>query len=97
MRISDWSSDVCSSDLAVGELIGAHRQIGLARRGGRIAVSGLEIGRQPLKRFHIAAVVSLLRVVPLGNAFKPGEEDMWNRFIAMNVHGETDEIRSAQV
>src|SRR3546814_3905176 len=24
MRISDWSSDVCSSDLNVGHLVGAH-------------------------------------------------------------------------
>src|SRR3546814_11423858 len=32
MRISDWSSDVCSSDLLADRLL--HRQIGLARARG---------------------------------------------------------------
>src|SRR3546814_473980 len=39
MRISDWSSDVCSSDLLDGQLGGAEQQIALDRlaRGERIA------------------------------------------------------------
>src|SRR3546814_5232859 len=46
MRISDWSSDVCSSDLAVGEA-GRHPHPGLpVRRGDRaVAFPALRIGR----------------------------------------------------
>src|SRR3546814_13958712 len=36
MRISDWSSDVCSSDLAAG----LRRRRGLQRRGGRAVRAG---------------------------------------------------------
>src|SRR3546814_74919 len=53
MRISDWSSDVCSSDLAVG-IGGGHRRIGQV--AGRVAVAGLAdvsqqlaVARAPLK------------------------------------------------
>src|SRR3546814_4642590 len=35
MRISDWSSDVCSSDLDVGRVqVGHHEQVGAALEGG---------------------------------------------------------------
>src|SRR3546814_5532361 len=52
MRISDWSSDVCSSDL--------DRDIGgigcaTARAGG---AHGFEIGDLPLQRDHIRVTVS---------------------------------------
>src|SRR3546814_5165402 len=41
MRISDWSSDVCSSDLANGA-IDADLKIGEAARGGKGAVDALD-------------------------------------------------------
>src|SRR3546814_2756402 len=34
MRISDWSSDVCSSDLATPDADGRARELGRDRRGG---------------------------------------------------------------
>src|SRR3546814_5574703 len=34
MRISDWSSDVCSSDLPVSEAVFLHRPLCLAQIGG---------------------------------------------------------------
>src|SRR3546814_17751362 len=37
MRISDWSSDVCSSDLTVTTLAGVHKEL---RRYDRAAVDG---------------------------------------------------------
>src|SRR3546814_9158832 len=40
MRISDWSSDVCSSDLAGGGLGRAHALL-LASRGAKIVVNDL--------------------------------------------------------
>src|SRR3546814_8109196 len=55
MRISDWSSDVCSSDLAT-DFRGDFRGMGLERempgleeahhRGGDVAPEGLGAGRQ---------------------------------------------------
>src|SRR3546814_1222478 len=43
MRISDWSSDVCSSDLLVREACRAFPDrvvLGIDARGGRVAVEG---------------------------------------------------------
>src|SRR3546814_14915885 len=37
MRISDWSSDVCSSDLVAGQLVGRHPGQGLAFVAARCA------------------------------------------------------------
>src|SRR3546814_6527024 len=51
MRISDWSSDVCSSDLLIGQA-GAPREIlvvGLARLD---RVRDIEEGRQELERLE---------------------------------------------
>src|SRR3546814_16932433 len=58
MRISDWSSDVCSSDLKCGEQRRrAHRPVGappLARPAGRLA-SRFEAGRAgPARRDQAA-------------------------------------------
>src|SRR3546814_12240387 len=56
MRISDWSSDVCSSDLADARLGTAHA--GAARRGHRATACALE--RQPRKaRAHVQARATL--------------------------------------
>src|SRR3546814_2117497 len=51
MRISDWSSDVCSSDLADLRSVERHRRIGKARIAEAIAerierrVRGIEVAR----------------------------------------------------
>src|SRR3546814_1444050 len=56
MRISDWSSDVCSSDLADAPLGTAHA--GAARRVHRATACALE--RQPRKaRAHVQARATL--------------------------------------
>src|SRR3546814_7436039 len=44
-RISDWSSDVCSSDLAVIDR--DHRHIELPRRLGAIGIVGVEVADHP--------------------------------------------------
>src|SRR3546814_16957348 len=49
MRISDWSSDVCSSDLDIGEGAGARRLVGRQRRAVFHAQAP-EIGAQQLGR-----------------------------------------------
>src|SRR3546814_566990 len=42
MRISDWSSDVCSSDLAlVGNGLGRQHALALAARGARLVINDL--------------------------------------------------------
>src|SRR3546814_15422334 len=51
MRISDWSSDVCSSDLFNAELYGLLGQRRLAREGGRL--SGLP---DRLPSIHLTAL-----------------------------------------
>src|SRR5262245_64614339 len=52
--LSDWSSDVCSSDLAIGRL-----EVGMPRReraqpdgGDQLALHGLEHGAEVLRREH---------------------------------------------
>src|SRR3546814_8167160 len=63
MRISDWSSDVCSSDLAVGVPAGAQgpdrRALGQDRPAAHLAVVGLGHGLQgrlgAATRLHICA------------------------------------------
>src|SRR3546814_6639275 len=66
MRISDWSSDVCSSDLSDEGIVGTRRQgldVGLQRGGHGLQISGRlaqvlhgqrRIGDQ---LFYVAAVV----------------------------------------
>src|SRR3546814_16039931 len=39
MRISDWSSDVCSSDLKACHVVGSATQVGLTQALGRIETS----------------------------------------------------------
>src|SRR3546814_3654027 len=60
MRISDWSSDVCSSDLLEpigGKAVHAHHRIGPLRTGANVvADAGLQvepgIDRPAVKRLH---------------------------------------------
>src|SRR3546814_3543649 len=55
MRISDWSSDVCSSDLPIG---GDHRDIGVQRGEGGLHVRILQRNR----RAHLYAHLFRLRM-----------------------------------
>src|SRR3546814_1955188 len=48
MRISDWSSDVCSSDLEVGELMPVVSIIGRALRRSLFAVASHAVAQQSL-------------------------------------------------
>src|SRR3546814_1809468 len=64
MRISDWSSDVCSSDLAVADQVQAvGRQFLHADRAGRIAVARIGLPVQVLA----AVIVSEKRGVQDGD------------------------------
>src|SRR3546814_18912227 len=66
MRISDWSSDVCSSDLAAGAAGVGGRHQGAARRAGR---SGLRDG----DRTGAAARPAALPQGPRGPPGQAGE------------------------
>src|SRR3546814_18426180 len=77
MRISDWSSDVCSSDLHVHELHLGRRHRGDLRGGGEVGVAleleaqvleGGRLGRAPHEdAVVLEAVVSRQRLVGLGD------------------------------
>src|SRR3546814_1333815 len=63
MRISDWSSDVCSSDLGVRS---AESTVGFAipielggKRGARVAVANAQLSRAEIQAAIIAADVRL--------------------------------------
>src|SRR3546814_4106347 len=59
MRISDWSSDVCSSDLSVGVVVGVARRGGeLAELGAREQVDLVAVGA----RGAVAAIVVVDRL-----------------------------------
>src|SRR3546814_18927385 len=69
MRISDWSSDVCSSDLALPRLL-VRRCIAAAafdadaefHFGDRAAEVALDVGREGFQRRNIARVEPVRRV-----------------------------------
>src|SRR3546814_10436493 len=80
LRISDWSSDVCSSDLLVKEIQAAQPRPGAAQLGG---IEGVTLGQPELaadhlvQRAHIADDVDALdkdpraladRIVDVDNA-----------------------------
>src|SRR3546814_7660783 len=50
MRISDWSSDVCSSDLAGGYEKGGTKAEGPARAAAVAPAQGREVARKPCRR-----------------------------------------------
>src|SRR3546814_5708252 len=56
MRISDWSSDVCSSDLRADIGIGAHRSNRDLLAGG--------LRRQRVERLHLGAAIDAVRTKP---------------------------------
>src|SRR3546814_18185433 len=63
MRISDWSSDVCSSDLALACLPGCGQGQDVEQSGFfplRRRYRGLEIHRMPVARMHGMFVRSVL-------------------------------------
>src|SRR3546814_2340258 len=56
MRISDWSSDVCSSDLALAPGLGHHRLLELADELHGVLHPVLQVGRQrPVAEAELAA------------------------------------------
>src|SRR3546814_5441589 len=64
MRISDWSSDVCSSDLAAHGLAGVVDDEVLARaRGQQLRAESLDAGRVPqVQAEHFQAVAPVAEV-----------------------------------
>src|SRR3546814_18585167 len=58
MRISDWSSDVCSSDLRQGHFVGRHQPGQYFRQRPKLVVAGQHQQDQP--RGGIGAYRSLL-------------------------------------
>src|SRR3546814_7632366 len=56
MRISDWSSDVCSSDLLAQHLIGRlHRMKALCRLGiVLVRVGMVDLGQSAIGQLHVA-------------------------------------------
>src|SRR3546814_5033930 len=82
MRISDWSSDVCSSDLTAAESFGAAAQRAVARRvapGGKVDADLLEREQFAAHGFawlatYVAALRELLHWAErLQAAGQPGE------------------------
>src|SRR3546814_15970084 len=61
MRISDWSSDVCSSDLTAGDRVAADRRTGRVARARRRDV--VETGRNDVTRKRGAQHVVDLDVI----------------------------------
>src|SRR3546814_19570150 len=59
MRISDWSSDVCSSDLATARLF---RELGVARLS---EIARLSLAAQPERAADLAATARLRERAPL--------------------------------
>src|SRR3546814_10075652 len=92
MRISDWSSDVCSSDLARGIEAGDHRvrQIGGAQQGRRY------IDRDPHVAGPLRGGIAGLRKHPFAdrsdhrNTFRDGNE-LTGRYIAQHRMPPTDQ------
>src|SRR3546814_16341174 len=69
MRISDWSSDVCSSDLTVLQGIGAARDAGLKVKINMVALKGLnDRAFLPMLRWCDAQGhdLTLIETMPLG-------------------------------
>src|SRR3546814_3277041 len=59
MRISDWSSDVCSSDLVGGGPAGAAAAIYAARKGIRTGIAAERFGGQVLDTMAIENFISV--------------------------------------
>src|SRR3546814_7435675 len=74
MRISDWSSDVCSSDLIAEAHPVKRRDRPLARRGFAVAAGGArpDLGRQPFGD-RPGGIVALLRKID-GARWLKGED-----------------------
>src|SRR3546814_3712207 len=62
MRISDWSSDVCSSDLQQLTIDRADIGIGAHRSNRDLLAGGLR--RQRVERLHLGAAIDAVRTKP---------------------------------
>src|SRR3546814_11642413 len=82
MRISDWSSDVCSSDLAQAREVGQH-----GHRGGddvlhdrQVAALGIGVVAVDVAAEHQAALVGLRDVEVAGAEGDDGVDERLQRF-----------------
>src|SRR3546814_5887740 len=99
MRISDWSSDVCSSDLPV-EIV-AERRDAVAPRQLRLRVTRLgdakvveaEIGRQPRLLVTVEQRAGTGDVGPFGEALAPPGVVLRHRMVLRQVEGDRKSTR----
>src|SRR3546814_6228520 len=73
MRISDWSSDVCSSDLDVGIVTGGRREDALRQNGGGLSQrddgdGGHKNGREDMFRGHRTSLPNWVGVPPCSSS-----------------------------
>src|SRR3546814_19089815 len=66
MRISDWSSDVCSSDLRRLQVAGLRLHIGLLDQRGR-AIGAIVLRDDPVQRFGRGLRLAGVRLVERGD------------------------------
>src|SRR3546814_13600282 len=85
MRISDWSSDVCSSDLKVG--------IGHRARHRPSQLSGGQQQRVAVARALIAEPKLILADEPTGNLDTHHGEEVMKMLQALNSEGRSEERR----
>src|SRR3546814_11511629 len=86
MRISDWSSDVCSSDLLIntarGEIIDEAALIE-ALEHGRLAGAGLDVyEREPAVDARLLALPNVTLLPHMGSATIEGRAAMGDKVIA---------------
>src|SRR3546814_8621909 len=85
MRISDWSSDVCSSDLISGRLIGAGVRMGasdFAAAERLLERAEAELSRVPARRFATALEIARARLA----ALKGDAREALSRINAAKAH-----------
>src|SRR3546814_9714123 len=93
MRISDWSSDVCSSDLTLGSAGSAHALILLASvleratAGEKILVLGFGQGADALLFEATGAIADFRPVAGVGAALSIArQEDNYLKYLALAGH-----------
>src|SRR3546814_6372717 len=82
MRISDWSSDVCSSDLKLNEVMAVADRVAVLRQGKLVAELPIaEADRHSLAQAMVGRPVT----PPARDALAPGEVVM--QMAGVSVHG----------
>src|SRR3546814_11835635 len=91
MRISDWSSDVCSSDLVEGEDgdHGADRDIFAAVAASDPVVEGsgaaLDLGERQRGERRVAALPQAMQVFVVGHAAEDRKSGVWGKSVSVRV------------